>query len=261
MSGIDDLLFLVEKRITDSNSGIITDIQQKIPMGYIEKKIREWILPEIEKINETIESQSRKIQELEHSNKQLNDLLKEEKEKNEKIKNKLDQLSSNVNSEELRLKRNYSQGVTEFQKLNRKMTDYIRKFDEVGCSSLLEMITEYFYIHSQELKDIILAEFEKTKTTLPVMNLLEEIDNFDKTYRPNIDRFLGLINSSLEKCLIFPKERYFLARDMESVTGRNLKDGSPVYIIGLGYDFPEIDVPSQKPSVFPKEADIVKNDN
>lgn len=261
MSELDNLLFLVEKRIADSNSGIITDIQQKIPMGYIEQKIREWLMPEIKRINDTIESQSRRIQELERSNKQLNDLLKEEKEKNEKIKAKLDQLSNNVSSEELRLKRYYSQGVTEFQKLNRKISDYIMKFDEVGCLSILEMITEYFYIHSQELKDLILAEFEKTKTTLPVMNLLEEIDNFDNTYRPNIDRFLGLINSSLEKCLIFPKERYFLARDMESVTGRNIKDGNPVYIIGLGYHFPDIDIPSQKPSVFPKEADIVKNDN
>ncbi len=261
MSELDNLLFLVEKRITDSNSGIITDIQQKIPMGYIEQKIREWLLPEIKRINETIESQSRRIQELERSNSQLNDLLKEEKEKNEKIKSRLDELTSNANSERVRLEKNYSQGVTEFQKLNRKMTDYIRKFDEVGCSYILEMITEYFYIHSQKLKDEILAEFEKEKVELPVMNILDDIDKFDKTYRPNIDRFLGLINSSLDKCLIFPKERYFISRDMESVTGRNIKDGSPVFIIGLGYDFPVIDIPSQKPSVFPKDADIVKNDN
>lgn len=82
--------------------------------------------------------------------------------------------------------------------------------------------------------------------------LLADIDNFNANYKPDLIGYLSNFNTKWEDCVLFPNEFIFNPSTMIPFNDLEIEEGTPVYVVSLGYNFPNSNSEKQLPMVFRK---------
>lgn len=80
--------------------------------------------------------------------------------------------------------------------------------------------------------------------------MLSKIDEFNKTAKKDLVKYLFNIGMSWEECVHYPEENKYNPKTMSSYTGEEMEKGTPVYIVSIGYEFPNTNAGRNRPIVY-----------
>lgn len=221
-----------------------------ISMKFLEKFVLKIFTPKIEQMSTSF---NQSIQNLHSENKQLKEQLNELLEKYrilseqvQKDSQKTATLLADYNTKKASSDAKYRTVINVLYSLNLKFSQNVSTFGKAKKLELLEMLVKYLYHPSDNLRETILSLSEDNDKSA---SILCDIDNFNNNYREDLVNYLSEINTTWEDCVQFPSNNIFNSQIMTPFND-DIEEGAPVYIVTLGYAFPNSNSERQLPNVF-----------
>ena len=225
-------------------------------MKFLVKFVLKIFTPMIEQM-ETSFNQS--IQDLRSENEQIQDQLKKLSERHrilseqvQKDSQKTATLLADYNTKKASSDAKYKTAIDALYSLNLKFSQNVSTFGKANKLELLEMLVNYLYSPNDSLREAILSLSQDNDKS---SSILCDIDNFNKCYREDLVNYLSEINTKWEDCVQFPINKKFNSQIMIPFNDVDIEEGAPVYIVTLGYAFPNSNSERQLPNVFKRQTE------
>lgn len=220
-------------------------------MKFLEKFVLKIFTPMIEKMNTSF---NQSIQSLRSENKQLQEQLNKLSERYsilseqvQKDSQKTATLLADYNTKKASSDAKYKTAIDVLYSLNLKFSQNVSTFGKANKLELLEMLVNYLYHPNDNLREAILSLSQDNDKPA---SILSDIDNFNNNYREDLVNYLSEINTIWEDCVQFPSNNIFNSQIMVPFNDVDIEEGEPVYIVTLGYAFPNSNSERQLPNVF-----------
>jgi DNA repair exonuclease SbcCD ATPase subunit len=246
----------------DSDDNII-EKRKLISMKWLSNKINQLLFPGIQRyVENTVSPLRSKITELEKSNKELEKSNKEYAQEIEYLKNKvnnLESLSNKVeslsnkveslmsvhNSKQTQLDTKYKDAIKSFTDLYSSFTQVVSKFGKAGKLQTLENLVKYLYNPSLYNKSDVQLEFNDNES----QKVFDKIYDFNQSSKPSLISYLDSIGKKWEDCITYPKTKKFSHQTMEPLNGLDIDEGETIYVVFVGFRFPNSNAESHLPCV------------
>ncbi len=229
-------------------------VQQSQSIDEIKDAISNNLIPSIQGIQG---QQSQSTDEINRIFKYINDL----KQENIELKSRLDSICQSIdknelvtatllneyNSKKAGLNSKYKTAIDVLYSLRTKFIQNVATFGRSSRLELLQMLVNYLYEPSDALKDAIISSSHEDKKTA---SILSEIENFNDKYRNNVISYLTEKGKVWSQCVIFPNDSVYHPNLMSVYNDADLEEGTPVFIVALGYSFPDSNSEEVSPIVF-----------
>ena len=258
---MDKKLYIpILEEIVDKD-GLICSNKKKMEMNWLEEKLGKIILriltPKLEEIVSDIDEMKKANAKLQDNIKKLQSELSQLK--TEKIVPLLETHNAKIAS----LDNKYREAIKKMSDLYLEFEQCIPIFGRPKCLETLQMLVEYLYNPTKELRTLILSnsnETENDSREIKRMNdrikkMHSEIENFNDTERKYLEEYLSSIESNWENCVFYPKENLYNSRTMFAFDGSKIEEGTPVYIVSIGYKFPNSNAEPKLPLVIGRELE------
>ncbi len=177
------------------------------------------------------------------------------------ISDKLNQTSSAAavlmadhNTKIAHLDSKYKDAIDFLYRLNTIFGQYVPLFGRANELGKLQMLVNYLYIPSDDLrKDIIDASQIKSRTSDAMQSMLAEIDEFNASYRALLVDHLKEKGTSWSDSVIFPNELIYIADYMSAYNDSDIEPGAPIYVVSVGLNFPNSNSERVYPIVFKRK--------
>lgn len=249
---------------TIDGEGLICVIQKKVEMNWVEEKLGKIILriftPKLEEIVSDIDEMKKANTKLQDEIKKLRSELSQF---NTGIEKKIEPLWETHNAKIASLDNKYRKAIKKMSALYVDFEDCVPIFGRPKRMEVLQMLVEYLYNPTKELRTLILSNSNDTENDsreIKRMNdrikkMLSEIENFNDTERKYLEEYLSSIESNWENCVFYPKEYLYNSRTMFAFDGSKIEEGTPVYIVSIGYKFPNSNAEPKLPLVVERELE------
>lgn len=230
---------------TIDGEGLICEIQKKIEMNWLKKKLLSMLTPQLNEIQSDIEEMRKDIESL--------------RTKLSGINKKIEPLCETHNAQIASLDNKYREAIKEMSDLRKKFVQCVPTFGRAKKLEILQMLVEYLSNPTEELySKILLASNvdgkDDNKEVGMVCNktkeMLSEIGEFNKAAKKDLVKYLLNIGMSWEECVHYPEENGYNPKTMSSYTGEEMEEGTPVYIVSIGYEFPNTNAGLKRPIVY-----------
>ncbi len=180
---------------------------------------------------------------------------------NEALKQKVAALSNNLNivladynTKKASLSSKYKHAIDFLYALNVKFENSVSTFGRAKQLEVLQSLVKYLYLPTKNLRPESPIDSEIGSK---VNSLLVEIDKFNREYRTDLEEYLTSIKSKWDDCVIYPKEDTFNPLTMNAFNGSAYPNGTPVYVVELGYNFPNSNAEKCLPVVFKRDINPI----
>lgn len=228
--------------------------QKWIPMNILEKYFLKAISPtitSIQKSNEELRNQNdemaKQISDLSRNMKPLEEEIKKLSKQVEQISESTSILVAEYNTKKASSISKYKNAIDELFKLKMRFEQNVGYYGRADKLDLLQMLVHYLYEPQEALKDSIISQSGDDAKTLQI---LEEIEKFNSELKKDLITYLEGIESTWDNCVIFPKEFVYNSETMASFSDNDIEEGTPIFVVSLGYKFPNSNSESTLPLVF-----------
>ena len=205
-------------------------------------------------LNKMNESNSRAFDDLRLENAQLRDEIKklskglnELSERFSKNDEKTNILFAEFNTKKASADSKYKNAIDYLYRLNRTFEDSVGAFGRAKKLEILEMLVQYLYNPEKAIQERIqLASMDDERS----LSILAEIGKFNDEYRPDLGEYLASINAKWNDCVQYPIETNYNPRTMACYNDLEIEIGTPIYVVSLGFNFPNSNSEKQLPKVF-----------
>lgn len=220
-------------------------------MNFLEKLILRIFTPlrkEIEQsVNKSLSDINLKNSQLEEKVNELSKALLELSKKVDRNGKKTDTLLADYNTKKASSESKYKAAIDILYKLNLKFSQNVPTFGRANKLEIIQMLVNYLYNPMDAIRETITSTAADDEKTL---SILAGIDNFNANYKPDLIDYLSEINIKWEDCVLFPNEFTFNPSAMIPFNDLEIEEGTPVYVVSLGYKFPNSNSEKQLPMVF-----------
>lgn len=243
------IYFLIEETSEDG-----TSTQKKINMNIFEKLFNKLFSNHIGKVTDDLQTIKGKLEidvkgELLKLNGQqqdlkskLNDIEKELK----KLDDNLQKCISVYNTQKAGSSAKYKDAIDILYQLNYSFLQNVSAFGKEKKIDILQMLIKYLYKPDDNVKRNILRlsnNFNKVDI------ILNKIDGFNESFKPDLLNYLSGFNKKWEDCVIYPNDNVYNPQTMAPLNDIEIENGEPIYIVSLGYDFPNSNSKKVLPTV------------
>lgn len=254
--------------VQTSQDGIISRIDKLWPMKILENWIKSIFNCEMKSFTTEIQNQINddkkecnsvknnietildKISNLEIQHKSMLKEISDLKTQQATLEKTTSVLQREYNTQKARVDAGYRNAISAFCTINRKFKQEFPWFGKNAMLDVLEMLVHYLVKPTVEFKETIL---QKSNNHQKVSSIIEAIEQFNRTHRDNLEAYLKRDGSSICNQIIFPESRKYDKNVMQVFNDENIEEGSPIYIISLGYSFPNSNTNAEKPLVYPRK--------
>ena len=167
------------------------------------------------------------------------------------ISDKVDALCEEENRKKARLNTKYKDAIDAFCALDEKIIANVPSFGRAGKLNVIQMLVQYLYNPTDDLLDNIKSEATDGDKAI---SILKDIANFNNTLKHDLIHYLSSIEKKWEDCVLFPDECTYNPSTMQYFNNE-IEEGTPIYVVSLGYDFPKSNFGKRLPKVFPKDIE------
>lgn len=257
MKNMKDNLYFQMKEIS-SNEDFVESKNVNMSMGWFEKQIKNFLLPDLKarekRLTDTLEDLKKTICNLTHRVNALSNDLSQLSNELEKNKGKVDIVFSDYNTRNASSDSKYRLAIDDICRLNEKIRYRTSMFRRGGYLENLQLLVKYLYEPSVELQTEILEitpDDDKSKNISDeTKNILKEIDAFNVKFKPDLINFLSKLGFKWEDCVLFPEEFKYDSKKMCSYNEMEIEEEAQIYVVSLGYEFPNSNLGKQLPVVF-----------
>lgn len=206
-----------------------------------------------------------KIDEMKEANKRDLEALKQE---NLRLQNGISSLLKTVNELSLQLSKNnektnkllerynmekasidskYKEAIDFLYRLNIKFEGNVGLFGRAKKLDTLQMLVYYLYKPDNSIRERIQQVSMGDEKT---MTILSEIDKFNSECKSDLLEHLTSINCKWDDCVHYPKGTDYDPKTMACFNDIDIEVGTPIYVVSLGFDFPNSNSEKQLPKVF-----------
>ena len=199
--------------------------------------------------------------------KSYTDLFKDLNDKNSKLEQKvsdlseaLAKLSKNVdderditntlladyNTKKASFDSKYKAAINTLYKLNLDFQNNVSTFGRANKLEIIQMLVNYLYDPNS---DLLKAIEEKAHNDPKVLSILKDINDFNMNYKSDLINYLSSVNTRWEDCVLFPDE-FTYNPSLMMPFNEEIAEGTPIYVVALGYQFPNSNSEKQLPVVF-----------
>jgi len=208
----------------------------------IQKTIENSIEDRLKSISESLEKLDKLNGEVEKLTNRISTIESRIKLNNEDIQT----LRNNYNSKRARFETIYKEGIYKFCELNLRLAQSAPAHGRIGKLEIHQKLVSYTYAPTEDLRKEI---SEYAQTDKDIQSIFSAINNFNEEYKPRIVDYLSKeVGKRWEDCVLFPQEKVFNSQAMAPFND-DIEEGTPVYIIALGFDFPNSNREKQLPKV------------
>lgn len=143
----------------------------------------------------------------------------------------------------------YKDAINALYKLNRLFIQNVSTFGKANNLELLEKLVNYLYNPNYELRETILSQKDAKSASI-----LLDIDDFNNNLKSDIVSYLNDRGVKWEDCVQFPGSKNFDSQIMIPFNDE-IEEGFPVYIVSLGFAFPNSNSEKQLPNVFMRRTE------
>lgn len=167
------------------------------------------------------------------------------------ISKKMETLLADNNTKKASLDSKYKKAIDVFCELGKEIIDNVPRFGRAGKLNVIQMLVQYLYNPTDDLLDNIKSEATDGDKAI---SILKDIANFNNTLKPDLIHYLSSIEKKWEDCVLFPDECTYNPSTMQYFNNE-IEEGTPIYVVSLGYDFPKSNLEKRLPKVFPKDIE------
>lgn len=219
---------------------------EKIISRVLKDTIEQNLKEKLQSLSQTLEQQERVIKKLEGNISSLENQLTSSKDR-------INALSNSFNSQKANADTNYKRGIDKLGELNSKFIQYVPIFGRNGHLQLLQELVTLLHTPTETILEELSGYAKKNKDNV-IQSIMDEIVKFNKEYRLGIEKYLSEVaNKKWEECVIFPQGTTYDSKTMGSYN-EDLTDGVQVYIVSLGFNFPNSNVSKQLPLAIAKQT-------
>ena len=240
-----------------SEGGVITE--KTVSMNRIKEFIVKLISEQlVEKLEENNAALMKSVEKLEENNAALMKSVEALKEDNAKLKLQVSQISKKseplfkeYNEKKTSQDNTYRKAINAFYELNSKIDGCVSKFGRDGMLNVIQMLVRYLYNPTDDLLNDIKSEAKDKNKNEEITSILNNIADFNENLKPDLIRYLSSIGKKWEDCVLFP-DKYTYNPSTMQYYNNEIENGTPIYVVSLGYDFPNSNLKKCLPKVFPK---------
>lgn len=235
---------------TNDGEGLICVFKKKMDMNWFKKKFWSMFTPQLNEIQSDMKKMREEYNGLQDEIKKLQSALSG-------INKKIEPLLETHNTQIASLDNKYREAIKKMSKLHLNFAQCVPMFGRARSLEILQMLVKYLYNPTGELYSEILAasngkdDNEKVREMRDkAKEMLSEIDEFNKAAKKDLVKYLSNIGMSWEECVYYPVECKYNPKTMSSYNGEEIEEGTLVYIVSIGYEFPNTNAKPQRPIVF-----------
>lgn len=237
-----------------SEDGLIRRTPKQADMSYIKKLIQPILKPLQDKIKQLAEESLNDLRsENETLKKEVDRLSKElskEQDENREYRKKTDLLMDDRNRQKASSVSKYKGAINSLCQLNRKINYNVTLFaSRENKLNIIQMLVNYLYKPTKSLRDTITSTAAEHREE--ILSILKDIEDFNEKNRQYLLDYLDEIHERWEDCVLFPNEIKFNHSTMTPYKDE-IEDGTPIYVVSLGFKFPNSNLDETLPQVIPK---------
>lgn len=221
-------------------NGTISFNKKAYSMNFLSKfflqKAEDMLMPTLSDLQKQLNDIKEIVERLNEDNMRLNDI------DNRLKKNISDTavLIEEYNKTNVGANARYIEAVSFLCKINLMFKQAIPYFGSKRKLNILEMLVDYLYSSKIDLKNELGREANNDRRVSEILDLIEK---FNKSSRNDIICYLQKIKSDWNRCLFFPENKVFQSDNMKIFNDiEKLEEGTPVYVLSLGYELPDSNV-------------------
>lgn len=219
-------------------------------MNFLKKIVQRIFREEIERsVSKSLNDMSSQNSNLEEKVNKLSKALLDLSERVDRNGKKTDILLADYNTKKASLDSKYKAAIDILYKLNLKFSQNVPTFGRANNLEILQMLVHYLYNPVDAMRETITSRAHDDKKTL---SILADIDNFNANYKPDLIGYLSKFNTKWEDCVLFPNDFIFNPSTMIPFNDLEIEERTPVYVVSLGYNFPNSNSEKLLPMVFRK---------
>ncbi len=203
----------------------------------------EVVVNDIDKLKYTCESLNNEIQILREDNQNFKDKLTELTDIITQINSLISPLVSDYNKKNAQAYISYKSAIDFLYKLNFKFEQSIPYFDRENKLDSLQSLVQHL---SDSANKIIKVSSSPLKERIDM--LYNDIEEFNKSYKPGLLSYLDSMEKSWNECVQLPATYYYDPGIMKYI-GNEPLPGTPIYVVSLGFQFPNSNGEEKLPSV------------
>lgn len=236
-------IYIAEVSSEDDSMNITPKL---VNMNFFEKFIMRLFTPLREEIKESLKALELKNKELEKLVSDLSQKLSLLSDKVNQNGEKTEALLADYNTKKASMDSKYKAAIDALYKLNIKFSQNVRRFGEANKLNIIQMLVHYLYNPTNDEQDTIMAAACGDERTL---SILKDIDDFNTSLKPDLIKYLDTIEKKWQDCVLFPNEYIYKPSTMQPYNDE-IEEGSPIYVVSLGYKFPNSNSEEQQPMVY-----------
>lgn len=261
---MDDKFFFHVAEENFDNEGVTIKTSWR-DMKFLKKIILRIFSKDIEKVRV---QQSNVVDQINELRSFINDLAQQ----NEKLHQQISTLSSDLSAIKSHLTENtnitskllaeyntkkasvdtkYKEAIDCLYRLNKIFLKNVPHLGRAKDLDKLQMLVNYLYNPTEALRDAILnCTQNETASSKIIVSIMDEIDSFNKSLKQDLLKYLENENLEWDKCIIFPISTLFSSETMLPYNDSDIDNDTPIYIVSLGFDFPNSNSEKVLPTVF-----------
>jgi len=216
-------------------------------MKFLEKFVSKFFTPVINEMKDSIDRLNKENEKLRTDLGDLSNRFNQLVDQVQIDSQKTATLLADYNTKKANSDSKYKAAIDVLYSLNLKFCQNVSTFGKANKLELLEMLVRYLYNPIEAYRNAILAlsqDNDKSKS------ILSEIENFNENFRSDLVNYLSEKNTNWEDCVKCPSDSMFNSQIMTPFNDVEIEEGTPVFIVSLGYNFPNSNSERQLPNVF-----------
>lgn len=160
-------------------------------------------------------------------------------------------LLAEYNAKKANVDTKYKEAIDSLYRLNKIFLKNVPHLGRAKELDKLQMLVNYLYNPTEALRDAILSCSQNDTTSSKIIaSIIDEIDSFNKSLKQDFLKYLENENLQWDKCIIFPDSTYFSPETMIPYNDSDIENDTPIYVVSLGFDFPNSNSEKVLPTVF-----------
>lgn len=242
-------IYVFEESTNDD--GIIRITPNLTDMKFLEKLVLRSITPKIDEMKatnkrdlETLQQENLRLQkDISNLLEKVNDLSIQLSKNDEKT----NKLLERYNTEKASIDSKYKEAIGFLYRLNIKFEGSVGIFGRAKKLDTLQMLVNYLYNPDNSIRERIQ---QVSMDDEKAISILSEIDKFNNECKSDLLEYLTSINCKWDDCVHYPKETDYNPQTMACFNDIDIEVGTPIYVVSLGFNFPNSNSEKQLPKVF-----------